>query len=207
MKQASPFIITISRQLGSGGAYIGQQLAKKLNIFYADREIISQAAKQLSVLEEDLAFRDEKVLSFWQAFIQSFAAAPDVYVPPQIIIPADRELFKTESAIIACIAKERSAVIIGRCGSHVLREHPNHVSIFLHGDITFRKGRVQMLYNLSEEVAGEMIAQSDNERAHYNQTFTGKKWTDARQYDISMNTSKTGVDKTVEFILQYLELI
>ena len=207
MKQASPFIITISRQLGSGGAYIGQQLAKKLNIFYADREIISQAAKQLSVLEEDLAFRDEKTLSFWQAFIQSFAIAPDVYVPPQIIIPAGRELFKTESAIIARIAKERSAVIIGRCGSHILREHPNHVSIFLHGDITFRKGRVQMLYNLSEEVAEEMIAQSDKERARYNQTFTGKKWTDARQYDISMNTSKTGVDKTVEFILQYLELI
>ena len=143
MKKTSPFVITISRQLGSGGAYIGQQLAKNLNIFYADREIIGQAAKQLSVLNEDLESRDEKILSFWQSFIRSFAIAPDVYVPPQIIAPTDRGLFKTESEIIARIAKERSAVIIGRCGSYILREHPNHVSIFLHGDITFRKGRIQ----------------------------------------------------------------
>jgi cytidylate kinase len=130
MKQTSPFVITISRQLGCGGAYIGQQLAKKMNIFYADREIICQAAKQLSVLEEDLEPCDEKTLSFWQSFIRSSAIAPEVYVPPQIIVPTDRKLFKTESEIIARIAKERSAVIIGRCGFYILREHPNHVSIF-----------------------------------------------------------------------------
>ena len=66
MKNTSPFVITISRQLGCGGAYVGQQLAKHLDVFYADREIISQAAKQFSVLEEDLKSRDEKILSFWQ---------------------------------------------------------------------------------------------------------------------------------------------
>jgi cytidylate kinase len=207
VKNTSPFAITISRQLGCGGAYIGQQLAKNIDVFYADREIIGQAAKQFSILKEDLESRDEKILSFWQSFIRSYAIAPDTYVPPQIIAPSDRELFKTESEIIARIAKERSAVIIGRCGSYVLREHPNHVSIFLHGDITFRNGRIQKLYNASEEVAGEMIAQNDKERANYNHTFTGKEWTDARQYDISIDTSKIGVDKTVEFILKYLDLI
>jgi cytidylate kinase len=207
VKNTSPFAITISRQLGCGGAYVGQQLAKNLDFFYADREIIGQAAKQFSILKEDLESRDEKILSFWQSFIRSYAIAPDTYVPPQIIAPSDRELFKTESEIIARIAKERSAVIIGRCGYYVLRDHPNHVSIFLHGDITFRKGRIQKLYNVSEEVAGKMIAQNDKERAHYNHTFTGKEWTDARQYDISVDTSKIDVDKTVEFILKYLDLI
>jgi cytidylate kinase len=204
MKQTSPFIITISRQLGSGGAYIGQQLAKYLNVFYADREIIGQAAKQLSVLKEDLESRDEKVLSFWQSFVQSFAFAPDAYIPPQIMIPTDRELFKAETAVIERIANERSAVIVGRCSSHILFAHPNHISIFLHGDVTFRKGRVQKLYNVSEEVAGKMIDQSDKERAHYNHTFTGKEWTDARQYDLSVNTSKTGVDKSIELISRFL---
>jgi cytidylate kinase len=205
MKETSPFVITISRQLGSGGTYVGQQLAKNLNVFYADREIIGQAAKQFSVLKEDLESRDEKILSFWQSFIQSFAIAPDVYMPPQIIAPTDRELFKVETKIIEHIAKERSAVIIGRCGAYVLREHPNHVNIFLHSDITFRKSRIQSLYNVSEEVAGKMIAQSDKERALYHHTFTGKEWTDARRYDISINTSKIGLDKSVELILKYLE--
>jgi CMP/dCMP kinase len=207
MKETSPFVITISRQLGSGGAYIGQQLAKSLNVFYADHEIISQAAKQLSVLQEDLESRDEKILSFWKSFIRSYAVAPDTYVPPRFIPPTDRELFKTESAIITRIAGERSAVIIGRCGSHILREHPNHVSIFLHSDITFRIGRVLKLCAVSEEVAGKRIVQSDKERALYHRTFTGKEWADARRYDISMDTSKTGLDKSAALILKYLEFI
>jgi len=133
VKQTGPFVITISRQLGSGGAYIGQQLAKKLNIFYADREIICHVAKKLSVLEEDLESRDEKIRSFWQSFLQLCAFASDAYLPPPMIVPTDRELFKAEAEIIEHISKERSAVIIGRCGAHILREHPNHVSIFLHG--------------------------------------------------------------------------
>jgi CMP/dCMP kinase len=207
MEQTSPFVITISRQLGCGGAYIGQQLAKKMNIFYGDREIICQAAKQLSVLDEELESRDEKILSFWQSFIRSFAIAPDVYIPPQITAPGDRKLFKAESEIISRIAKERSSVIIGRCGSYILREHPNHVSIFLYGNDAFRKGRIQVLYRVSEKVAGVMIAQSDKERAQYNQIFTGIEWSDARQYDVSIDTSKIGVDKSVAFILKYLEFI
>jgi CMP/dCMP kinase len=207
MKNTSPLVITISRQLGCGGASVGQQLAKNLNVFYADREIIDQAAKELSVLEEDLKSRDEKVLSFWQSFIRSYAIAPDTYVKPQMMAPSDRELFKTESEIIARIARERSAVIIGRCGSYILREHPNHVSIFLHGDVTFRKGRLQKLYNVSEEVAGKMIAKSDKERALYHHTITGQEWTDARRYDISIDTGKIDIEKSVELIMKYLKLM
>ncbi len=207
MKQTSPFVITISRQLGSGGAYVGQQLANNLNVFYADREIICQAAKQLSLLEEDLESRDEKVMSFWKSFLQSYAFASDTHVPPNIIAPTDRELFNAETEIIKRIAKERSAVIIGRCGSHILRKHSNHISLFLHSDINFRKARIQKIYNVSDEVAGKMIAQSDKERADYYHTFTDKEWPDARQYDISLNTSKIGLDKSIEFIMKYLEYI
>lgn len=200
------FVITISRQLGSGGAYIGQQLAKKLNIFYADREIIRKAARQLSVLVKELESRDEKILSFWESFLQFSTFVQDLYIPPEKMIPTDHELFETESKIIKHIAKERSAVVIGRCGFHLLRDYPNHVSIFLHGDTAFRNERIRKLYNLSEEDAGKMIAQSDKERAFYCKTFTGREWADARNYDISIDTGKIDVDKTVELILKYLKL-
>lgn len=211
MKKTAPLAITISRQLGSGGAYIGQALAQHLNIFYADREIIEQAAKKLSVLEEDLETRDEKNSSFWQTFMESLAfmapfVAPHEHMQPRPIAPTDRELYKVEAEIIERIAKERPAVFVGRCGSHILCEQPNHVSIFLHGDITFRKARIQTKFNISEEVAEKMITQSDKERAHYNHAFTGKEWIDARQHDMSIDTSKIGVDKSVELILKYLEL-
>jgi cytidylate kinase len=207
MKQAKTFAITISRQLGSGGSYIGQQLAKKMNIYYADREIISKVAKQLSVLENDLESREEKILSFWESLFKVYSFAPDVYVAPQLMAPTDRELYETEASVIEHIAKEHSAVIIGRCGFHILREHTNHVSIFLHGDTDFRNNRIQDIYHVSKELAGKMIAQSDKERALYCKTFTGKEWADARNYDLSINTSKVDIDKTVDLILNYLKLV
>ncbi|MDP4289968.1 MAG: cytidylate kinase-like family protein [Bacteroidota bacterium] len=207
MEQKTQHLISISRQLGSGGAYVGQQLAKRLNIVYIDREIICKAAQKFSVLEEDLESRDEKVLSYWQSFIQISALSPDVYVPPQKrIIPTDFELFKAETEIIRHFAKEHSSVIIGRCGFHILRDYPNHVSIFLHGDVASRSKRIQNLYNITEKEADKMIAQSDKDRAFYINTFTGKEWTDAREYDLSIDTGKIDVDKSVELILNYLKI-
>ena len=207
MKQTTPLAITISRQLGSGGAYIGQQIAKKLDIYYADREILSKAAKQLAVLEEELVERDEKLLSFWKSFLHINGYATEVHLPPKMNFPFDREIFETEADVIKHIANERSAVIIGRCGFHILRKHPNRISLFFHADIPFRSKRVQELYNISEKAALEMITQTDKERANYIDTFTGKKWTDAREYDLSLDTGKLGLDKSVAFILNYLESI
>jgi CMP/dCMP kinase len=208
VKGNSQIVITISRQLGSGGAYIGQQLAKKLNILYLDREIIRLAAEKLSVLEDELEPRDERILSFWQSVSQfSGYGGSDVYVPPRIFVPTDRELFEAEAEVIKHIAKDRSAVIIGRCGSHVLRACPNHTSVFLHSDIHFRMRRIEELYNVSQEEATKMIAKNDSERTRYHRRLTRKEWTDARQYDLSIDTSKIGVDNGVQLILQYLELV
>ena len=207
MKQTTPFVITISRQLGSGGAYIGQQLAKKLNIDYVDREILSKAAKQLAVVEEDLESRDEKLLSFWSSFFHINGYAEDYHLPPQMNFPFDREIFDAEADVIEQIARERSAVIMGRCGFHILREYSNRVSLFLHADISFRSKRVQELYKLSEKAALEMITKNDKERVNYIETFTGKKWTDAKHFDLTLNTGKIGLDKSTELILSYLKSI
>jgi len=207
MKQTSPFVITISRQLGAGGAYIGQQLATKLNILYADREIIRQAAKKLSVQEETVEPRDEKLRSFWKSFLRSYAFGTGAYVPPKNNMPTSRELFETETEAIKSIAQECSAVIIGRSGAYVLRDHPNHVSIFIHGDRSSRSSRLQKLHHVSEEAAGKMIDQSDEERALYHHTFTGKEWTDARRYHLAINTGKIDLDKSVDLLLKYMEFI
>jgi len=204
MKQTTPFVITISRQLGSGGAYIGQQLAKKLDIYYADREILSMAAKQLAVLEEDLESRDEKLLSFWKSFIHINGFATEYHLPPQMNFPFDSEIYEAEADTILHIARERPAVIIGRCGFHILKEHLNHFSIFLHADLNFRAKRVQEMYKISEKAAKELITQKDRERVNYINTFTGKKWNDATLFDLSLDTGKLGFDKSAALILNYI---
>ena len=206
MKLGSPFVITINRQYGSGGAIIGQDLAKRLNIFYADREIIDQAARLLSVMVEDLEAHEEKVGSFWQKYMRSFAVgSPEVYLPPQAIIPTDNELFAKESRVIRQIANENSAVIIGRCGNYVLRDHPNRLSVYLHADERFRIARIMKKYSYSEDAAMRLIRQTDRERAQYYKTFTGREWTDARQYDLTIDTGKAGLDNVAEMLVRCLE--
>ena len=206
MNRTPLFVVTISRQLGAGGVYVGQQLAKRLNLFYADRIIIHEAARQFSVLEETLESREEKLSSFWKSFLRSWTfGMADAYVPPKTNMPTTRELFEVETRIIKRIAQESPAVIIGRCGSHILRDHPNHVSVFLHADGIFRRNRIREYYTLTEETAGKLMDRNDEERALYHRTFTGAEWTDARRYDISLDTGKTGYDGAVEIILKYID--
>ncbi|MDP4240705.1 MAG: cytidylate kinase-like family protein [Bacteroidota bacterium] len=207
MKQNKTFVITISRQLGSGGAYIGQQLAKRLNVFYADREIINKVAQQYSVLEEDVEPHDEKILSFWESLFQFNSFSSDVYTPPKLFVPKERDLFQAEAEIIEHIALEGPAVIIGRCGAYVLRDYPNLISLFLHGDLASRMDRIQKLYKLSGPEAEKMIAKSDKERAYHCKSITGKVWGDAGNYNLSIDTGKIGLDECVELILNYLDLI
>lgn len=208
MKEKSQIAITISRKIGSGGAYIGQELAKKLGIFYLDREIIKQTANQVSISEEELESRDEKVPSYWKVILQSGGYRnTDAYMPPHVFTQTDGDLFKAEAEIIKQNAKEHSVVVVGRCGAYILREHPNHVNIFLYGNSDFRGDRIQKQYDVSEEEAQKMMTQNDKERSRYIHTFTGKIMTEASQYDLSIDTSKIGVDHCVQLILQYLELI
>ena len=105
MENNKNIIITISRQLGCGGAYIGQEIAKQLGIMYADREIINKAAEKLSSTDEEIAKFDEKPLTFWQSFFQNSAAISNIYIPPQIVNPIDFELFETEADIMRNMAK------------------------------------------------------------------------------------------------------
>lgn len=198
-------IITISRQIGSGGAYIGQKLSQILGMRYVDREIISQAAKEFSILEEDIESKDEKIPSFWESFFQSCICSPDVYLPPQYFVPTEEAIFKVEANIIEKIAQEHPAVIIGRCGSHILREYPNHISIFLYADTAFRQERIEEIYHVSKEEALKMIEQSDSERGRYHQLLIGKSWYDASQYDMCINTSKIGIEESIALIQGVIE--
>ena len=152
MIQTQPLVLTISRQLGSGAAFIGQQLAERLGILYLDREILHQAALQLEITEETLQSYDERLTPLWQSLLKPFTyGVPEtMYTPPPLNLPTDHDLFEVESKILSQVARTQSAVIIGRGGVHVLRNHPRHCSIFLHAPNTFRLQRIKDIYQLSD---------------------------------------------------------
>jgi len=208
MTPSKSFTITISRQLGAGGSFVGQQLASRLNIFFADRDIVRYAANRLSTFEENLESREERLLSFWHSLLKTLPQKDVLTVPAvaSALEYTDQELFDTEAEIIKKIAHEHSAVILGRCGHYILRDEPKHISIFLHADQEFRINRIQKLYNLQHDEATIMVEKSDKERAAYCKTFTHKEWMNATNYDLSIDTSKFSLEQTVELILQYIRL-
>ena len=206
MKEAAPYVISVSRMLGSGGIFIGKQLSEKLNIAYFDKEILFRAAKEFGVSETDLQDHDEKPTPLWELFLKSGVLDnPDIYMAPKLNLPSDLQLFEAEGEIIKSIANERSAVVVGRGGSYILRDHPRHISVFLYCDAELRKLRIQELFHITEKDAKKMITSSDSKRGHHYQVFTGNVWTDARQYNICIDTGKISLDDSVELILKYAE--
>ncbi|MFT8889330.1 MAG: cytidylate kinase-like family protein [Ethanoligenens sp.] len=197
-----PYAITISHQLGCGGSYIGKKLSEEFNIPFVDRDILKQVANKLNVAEEDLEHRDERLSSFWEEFTRLQLYTEPLAGGELQYYPSDKELFFLESEYITRIVKESPAIILGRGGRYVLREHPRHVSIFIMADLSERIKRVATIFQISEEDAKIKIQANDKERAAFNRAFTKTDGLDVRLYDLSINTSTVGLNLAAQVAIQ-----
>jgi CMP/dCMP kinase len=201
-----PYVITISHQLGSGGAFLGEQLAERLAIPFLDRDIIKEVARQLDLAETDLTNREERLSSFWQNFTRmAILTDPTVGLSAQAYTLSDQDLFKLECTTIQNIAEKGSAIFLGRCGWYVLRSHPRHIKILVTADHAARIQRLAELYNFSEAQAAEAIKTNDQEREDYIRTFTKQHWLDACHYDLCVNTSTIGLNNTLDLVEKYVQ--
>ena len=205
MAHEIPLVISISRQVGSGGALLGQQLAERKQMLYLDREIINKVSKKLGISAENIEWRDEKVCSAWQTVFNSLASAETIlYSPAEFFVPTDKEIFELETEVILNAANETPTVVVGRCGFHILRNHPKHVSIFLHANAEFRIQRIQELSGAPEKDAMKFIETADKTRAKYIHAMTGQDMNNARLYNLSIDTGAIGLEKTEELVINYL---
>lgn len=205
MKTTAPLVITISRELGSGGAYIGRKLAERLNMFYADNEIVTRTAEELSVFEDDVAHNEEKITSFWHNFWEKTKLHEFYNEAVGSFKPTSTKIFETQSEVLKQIARDRSAVIIGRGGFHVLKDHPNAVHIYLHGCEEARAKRLMEVRKIDELEAKTQIVAGDRERLMYIKKFTNQDWANAKNFDLTIDTSKVGFDNALEIILKFIE--
>lgn len=206
MANDKTFAITISRQLGSGGTYLGQRLAKRLGALYMNREILQKAAEKLNLPVEDLESRDESVTPLWKTVLESFSGGFALFgsYAPHYHTTTDSDLYRAETEIIKRVASDYSTVIVGHGGCHALADHPRHLSVFLHADIHIRRARIQDVLKLSPQEAKDMIDETDLKRAQYMFALTGKNWTDIRQYHLSIDTGSLGFDAAEELIYSAL---
>ena len=206
MNRQEQFIITISRMFGTGGHEIGAELARRLDVKLIDKQVLNEVAKRMNVVEEameKLEARNPLWRDDFTSFYRNYMSRAEYNG-----LEHDRtshELFEAQAETIRSIAAEESCVLIGRCGFHIFADHPNALKIFIHSSEDCRKRRIAEKYDLSLADAAAMVVDNDYSRELYTKTFTGKDWTDARNYDISIDVRKFGVNGAVDFIMKCIE--
>lgn len=199
-------IITIGRQYGSGGREIGRKVAEALDIPFYDKELIAYAAKQ-SGINEDLFYQNDETQP--GSFIYSLVMGTYPLVEGNTIypnLPMNHKVFLAQFEAIKEIAKKGPCVIVGRCADYVLQEHKNLINIFISADMEFRKKRIAEMENINEKKLEDYIKKVDKKRSSHYKYYTNKKWGDVTNYDLCINSSSLGIDKTVEFILDYVKM-
>ena len=196
--------ITISRQMGSGGSYIGQTIAKRLGLKYVDREVLHMAAQEFGCDEETIAARSERVSSFWARVLGglSFGAPDSPYNPPPLGNFSDRELFEKQTQILKRLATQEDCVVVGWAGVFLLPRHRGMFSVFCHAPKSFRVKRIMNIYQgLTEEKARTLIAESDRTREIYFNEMTDHDWTCAKNYNLSIDTSRQPLEEIADLII------
>ncbi len=198
-----PMAITITRELGSGGAYIAMQVARRLGYAYMDHQILQEAARELGCHQEELQDRDERLQTFWDKLIAVFAlGAPEgIYIPPPRWI-SDERLIETEKRLLHELAAKGPCVVVGRGAFYLLRGQAKLFNVFVHAPLSFRIRRVMSMYKLTDEKeAAEMIDRSDQERGRYIRFCTGLDRLDARNYHLSLDTGTIDFVSAAEMIV------
>lgn len=197
--------ITISRQMGTGGSYIGQLIATHLGLKYVDREVLHLAAKEFGGDEETVAARSEKISSFWERVLGglSFGGADTHYNPPPLPSFTDRELFDKQVEILKRIATRHDCVVVGWAGVFLLPRHRGTFNVFCHAPKSFRVKRLMSIYpDLTDEKARLLITGSDRTREIYFNEMTDHDWTCARNYNLSIDTSLMPLDEIAQLIIK-----
>ena len=196
-------IITIGRQFGSGGREIGETIAKKLNIPFYDKELITMAAEQSGISAEVFEKADEKASNtlLYALLLASFPMS--MHSAQANDLPLNDKLFLIQFDIITRIAKAGPCVIVGRCSNYMLRDYTNVVNAFIHAPLEARIERVMRIYSVDRRGAEDMMQKTDKRRATYYSYFTNSMWSEIGNYDIAVNSAKLGVDGSAEMIIDF----
>lgn len=201
-------IITIGREFGSGGQYVGEELAKRLGVRLYDKELLQQAAKESGFCEEIFESHDEKPTnSFLYSLVMDTYSANGYSTASFLDMPLNHKVFLAQFETIKKIAERESCVIVGRCADYALANHPNCINVFVKADMDDRVKLVAKRANLTESKAKDMIIKQDKQRASYYNYYTSKKWGDSKSYNLCLDSSKLGIEGCVEMILKFKEIM
>ena len=211
MNKNEKFVITINRELGSGGRTVGRLLAEKLGVEFFDKAVIKglQEKYGLSVKEIERAKGNEH--GWWAQFKRmvnfgGYESTAEFYDSQkgyhEMLDP--KTMLKDEVDILQAIAEEESCVVAGRSGFHVFREHPNHLSILIQASMNYRVERLMRKQNMTEDEAVKTITLIDQMRENYVKASTGTSRYDTRNYQLVISADGKTEEEIADIIMQYI---
>ena len=207
MNKNEKFVITISREAGSGGRTVGEKIAEKLGVPFYDKALIQALMEKYNLTAEEIESLKGRKHDWWSEFkrVVGFerSIADSVINTPDMYNAAD--IFKREVEILKGFAESESCVIAGRSGFFVFEDHPNHVSILITAPLEQRIQRLMRKRGITAEEAQKTIEKIDIARENYIRKFTGTSRYDSRNYDLVINMEGKTEDQIANLILMYLE--
>lgn len=188
-------IITISREFGSGGRFIGEEVAKKLGIGYYDKKIINQIAEE-SGLSPDYIQESSELSPKKGIFAYAFAGRDITGKSVEDMV------YEAQRKVILELADKESCVIIGRNADFILKDRDDVLNVFIHGDMPEKTQRISRLYNVSDKEAVKLIADTDKRRMTNYNFYTEQKWGKASNYTLCLNSSQLGYDRCEAIIME-----
>lgn len=187
-------IVTIGREFGSGGHVIGEALAQRFGLTLYDNNLLEVIAREKNVDFEELKRYDEIPINrLLSRSVKGHSNSMQDHVAKMQMNFLKQ---KAESG--------ESFIAIGRCSEYALREYPCHVSLFVLGDYETKLQRVMTVYQLSEDDAENKMTRHDMKRKAYHNYYCDSKWGDSRSYEVCINSSKLGIEKTVDILESYI---
>ena len=188
-------IITISREFGSGGRFIGEKVAKELGIAYYDKNIISQIAEKSGLspeyVQENAELSPKKGL-----FAYAFAGRDITEKSVEDLV------HEAQRKVILDLAEKEPCVIIGRNADYILKDRDDVLNVFIHGDMPEKIKRITRLYKVNEQEAVKMMADTDKRRGTNYSFYTDQKWGKASNYTLCLNSSQLGYDRCEKIIVE-----
>lgn len=211
MNKNEKYVITINRELGSGGRTVGRKLAEKLGVAFYDKALIKALQEKFHLTVNEIERLKGEKKDLWSEIKRIMQIGPGMsanYYLPQKGSGADlldtKEIFQAETLILQDIAAEESCVVAGRSGFYVFREHPNHLSILIQASMPFRLERVMRKQGLTEEQARKIIDKVDNMRENYVKEYTKTSRYDTRNYDLVISADGKSEDEIVDIIMHFI---
>jgi len=199
-KYNNTFVITISREYGSGGHEIGKYIAKELGVAFYDKELIDLTSQKTGYTHEYIQENEQKLTNslLYDLYEQNFNYVNDELPPKDV-------LFLIQSKIIRDICEKESCVIVGRCANFILKDHLNCINIFIHANNEYRKDKINKIYKAKSPFGDNDLKDSDEKRANYCMHFTKKDWRDATNYHITLDSSLYGSKESAKKVIEFIK--